>query len=315
MASARAARVHNALLAAAVLARRAAWDTAIEVGKLAGEPSIQVASASAATAAVVFGTIGGVVGTVACGTVGAIAGLIPAIFTFGLSIPVGAAVGGTAGAVVGTAVGSSAGFVGGGVSGYAAYQKRQHISQWLAHAADRFSQYHASVRKAATTAAAATAAKASDLRQVFAQCVGHAREVARQGEARARQLAATPEFQVTAATAVGGAALLGTSGSGIGLAAGGLFGAAVGTVPAVFTFGLSIPIGAAIGGGVGLCIGAVSGTCAGLVGGGAMGYSAYSHRDFLSKVSAAGGSWIVVQSPFGSFEQGEPAEDECLALR
>merc|ERR1711971_1479405 len=59
---------------------------------------------------------------------------------------------------------------------------------------------------------------------------------------------------------------------------GALVGGAVGIVPALFTFGLSIPIGAMIGGGAGLCVGAVGGSSAGAVTGGAVGYGAYSKR-------------------------------------
>merc|ERR1712232_488119 len=65
----------------------------------------------------------------------------------------------------------------------------------------------------------------------------------------------------------------------IGLTAGAGVGAAVGVVPAIFTFGLSIPIGAFIGGVIGLCVGTVVGGCAGLVSGGAVGYCTYQHRD------------------------------------
>ena len=46
----------------------------------------------------------------------------------------------------------------------------------------------------------------------------------------------------------GGAAALGATGGATGLAAGSAVGAALGLVPAIFTFGLSIPVGAAIGG-------------------------------------------------------------------
>merc|ERR1712113_1199502 len=59
---------------------------------------------------------------------------------------------------------------------------------------------------------------------------------------------------------------------GTGAVSGGLVGAALGLVPAVFTFGLSIPVGAALGGGTGLCIGSAVGGTAGFVGGGIAGY-------------------------------------------
>mmetsp|Transcript_17615 Transcript_17615/g.53422 ORF Transcript_17615/g.53422 Transcript_17615/m.53422 type:complete len:231 (-) Transcript_17615:111-803(-) len=86
------------------------------------------------------------------------------------------------------------------------------------------------------------------------------------------------KVQVTAASAVGGAMVLGTGGAVTGLLTGGAAGAACGLAPALFTFGLSIPLGAAVGSGAGLCVGTVIGGTVGLVGGGAAGYCACSLR-------------------------------------
>merc|ERR1712032_548796 len=74
--------------------------------------------------------------------------------------------------------------------------------------------------------------------------------------------------QATAAGSIGGSAALAASGGATGLATGSMVGAACGLIPAVFTFGLSIPIGAAIGGSTGLVAGTVAGGAVGLVGGG-----------------------------------------------
>merc|ERR1712072_1029567 len=95
---------------------------------------------------------------------------------------------------------------------------------------------------------------------------------------RVRVAVTDKQVQVTAASALGGAAALGASGGATGLVTGGAFGAACGAVPAIFTFGLSIPIGAAVGGAAGLCMGTVAGGTVGLVGGGAAGRSAHQHR-------------------------------------
>merc|ERR1711998_640144 len=76
-------------------------------------------AASTAAGAVVCGGAGAVVGT----TAGAALGLIPALFTFGLSIPVGAVIGGC----VGTTTGTAAGATGGGVIGYGGYTYRKEI--------------------------------------------------------------------------------------------------------------------------------------------------------------------------------------------
>jgi hypothetical protein len=85
--------------------------------------------------------------------------------------------------------------------------------------------------------------------------------------------------QVTAASALGGAAAMGASGGFAGLTTGTVIGAACGVVPALFTFGLSIPIGAVVGGTTGLCAGTVAGGSVGLVGGGAAGRSVHKNQD------------------------------------
>eukprot|EP00419_Tripos_fusus_P041325 CAMPEP_0172790360 /NCGR_PEP_ID=MMETSP1074-20121228/207926_1 /TAXON_ID=2916 /ORGANISM="Ceratium fusus, Strain PA161109" /LENGTH=326 /DNA_ID=CAMNT_0013627407 /DNA_START=70 /DNA_END=1050 /DNA_ORIENTATION=- len=102
----------------------------------------------------------------------------------------------------------------------------------------------------------------------------------------AKALALNPAAQATSAGAASGSIAIGAAGGGLGLLAGGTAGAAVGLAPALFTFGLSIPICAAIGGGAGACLGTAAGGTTGLVGGGAVGYGAYSafsKREEISK--------------------------------
>merc|ERR1712217_683621 len=65
-----------------------------------------------------------------------------------------------------------------------------------------------------------------------------------------------PTFQVTSASAVAGGVFGGVVGSTVGT----VTGAAIGLIPAVFTFGLSIPVGATMG----LCTGAFAGSTTGL---------------------------------------------------
>lgn len=79
-------------------------------------------------------------------------------------------------------------------------------------------------------------------------------------------------LRVAAASAAGGAMALGLSGGAVGGVAGGFFGGAVGILPAFFTFGMSIPICAAVGSGAGFCSGLAVGGTTGLVSGGAAGY-------------------------------------------
>jgi len=94
-------------------------------------------------------------------------------------------------------------------------------------------------------------------------------------------------MQMTAVGAVGGAASMGVSGGAAGLATGSVIGAACGVPAAFFTFGLSIPISAAMGGAAGMCAGAVTGGAVGIVGGGATARTVHKHSDGI-KVGAAG---------------------------
>lgn len=108
------------------------------------------------------------------------------------------------------------------------------------------------------------------------------RESAASWRATTAMLLQNSKFRVTAVSAAGGAVTVGTGGAAVGCATGGAIGAAVGLVPALFTFGLSIPVGAAIGGGAGLCVGATAGGTVGAVGGGAAGYKIHGYRTSAS---------------------------------
>merc|ERR1719323_1511062 len=99
------------------------------------------------------------------------------------------------------------------------------------------------------------------------------------------ELVASKSFQATAASATGGATVLGAGGGAAGLAVGGAAGALAGLPLALFTFGLSIPVGAVFGGGAGLAMGAATGASIGAVGGGAAGFGAYSKREDIRKAA------------------------------
>eukprot|EP00931_Biecheleriopsis_adriatica_P029565 TRINITY_DN17539_c0_g1_i1.p1 TRINITY_DN17539_c0_g1~~TRINITY_DN17539_c0_g1_i1.p1 ORF type:complete len:411 (+),score=113.35 TRINITY_DN17539_c0_g1_i1:72-1235(+) len=112
--------------------------------------------------------------------------------------------------------------------------------------------------------------KALDLAKEKAKDTAHtARNKAIEVSGKAREVASDQSVQATAAGAAAGTVAMGAT----GLATGTVVGAAVGVVPALFTFGLSIPIGAVIGGSAGLAVG----SAAGAVSGGAAGI-AYSKR-------------------------------------
>jgi hypothetical protein len=131
-------------------------------------------------------------------------------------------------------------------------------------------------------AAVATKSKAFEAKSKAIEAGKRATEVTKakaiESGAAARSLAANPKAQVTAASAAGGA--VGAAvGAPVGTVAGGTIGAAL-AVPAVFfTFGLSIPVGVAVGAGTGLCIGTAAGGATGLVTGGAAGYGIQKHKD------------------------------------
>merc|ERR1712084_103104 len=69
----------------------------------------------------------------------------------------------------------------------------------------------------------------------------------------------------------------------MGLATGAVAGGVVGILPALFTFGPSIPVFAVVGGGAGLCVGTAVGGATGSVGGGAVGYGVYGKREEIAK--------------------------------
>jgi hypothetical protein len=84
--------------------------------------------------------------------------------------------------------------------------------------------------------------------------------------------------QVSTASAAVGAAVGAPVGGMAGTCSGAVLGGAVGLVPALFTFGLSVPFCAAIGGGLGLCAGTVVGGSVGAVGSGSVAYGAYTYQ-------------------------------------
>merc|ERR1719152_158302 len=107
---------------------------------------------------------------------------------------------------------------------------------------------------------------------------------------RTKELANNQRVQVTAASAAGGAAVGGVGGGAVGAGAGAL----VGLPAALFTFGLSIPVCATIGGGLGCAAGATTGATAGGVAGGAAGYNTHKYRKEIA--TGASSAWTRVQT-------------------
>lgn len=246
------------------------------------DPKVQITAVSAAGGAVTVGATSGAVGLATGGAVGAALGVIPAIFTFGLSIPVGAAIGSGAGLFIATPVGGTVGFVCGGATGYGAYSRRSEICTGADNLKLKVLPMYESVKGRAGCAQSAVLSNVILLKtraiETYESGRARASSSASSAKVTACDTVSNPKVQVTAASAAGGAVAVGATGGAIGFTTGGVVGAALGVVPAIFTFGLSIPIGAAIGSGAGLCIGTGTGSAVGLVGGGATGYGAYSRR-------------------------------------
>lgn len=96
--------------------------------------AVAASAIGAGTCAVAGGAGTGAVGVVAGGIAGGLAGIPAALFTFGLSIPIGAIAGAAAGGSVGVATGSSVGAAVGGTVGYKGYVHRADVSEAISKA-------------------------------------------------------------------------------------------------------------------------------------------------------------------------------------
>jgi len=268
---------------------------------LVKHPKFQTIALGGGSGLVVMGStccfIGGGVGF----AVGTAVGFVPALFTFGLSIPVGAVIGAAVGTGVGLTAGGGGGLIVGGAAGHLGHAYRAEIKNGFLHIKTKTGERTVDLQALIMKVVEVTKAKALELTDltlaratsVHALTKGQAIKLSKQ----ARDVAVHPKFHATAASAAGGAVVVGAGGGAAGLVSGGMIGAAVGLVPALFTFGLSIPIGAAIGGGTGLCVGTAAGSTAGAVGGGATGYHAHTYRKEIR--SGASGIWTKASTYAG----------------
>jgi len=146
----------------------------------------------------------------------------------------------------------------------------------------------ASTRKAIRDRAQQTAqgvkARVAAGRSRALKTVDQAKAKANEAKDKASAFAKDGHVRATALGVAGGMTTLGSTGAATGLCAGTAVGAAVGVVPALFTFGLSIPVGAVLGGGAGLFMGTAVGATAGAVSGGAAGYGAYAKRGEIQEL-------------------------------
>jgi len=260
---------------------------------LVKSPQFQVVTLSTAGGAFAVGTVGGAFGCLTGVVVGAGSGLVPACVTFGLSLPLGSAIGGGIGVVTGTVIGVAVGAAAGSTTSYTTYKYRAELRDgfWkttttvfdgAAHAKNRVTETATYMGKAVNT----KVGEFTTVSQEYACGAAHAVKAyskeasskvgTRVLESKDAVIAAVrnPEYQKTAASAVGGAVMLGTAAGAAGTVAGTAVGIAAGIIPALFTCGFSIPVGALIGGSMGLTVGSTAGTSAGFAAGGA----SYAYR-------------------------------------
>jgi len=241
------------------------------------DPSFQTVCIATSAGAVVLGSAGGAFGCASGIMLGGTAGVVPALLTFGLSVPVGAALGGGMGLCTGAVLGSSVGAVGAGVAGHAGYKHRVQIKDGVIYiqttavdiAEDAQIKITGVVNGTLIKVRTLTSRSQAEAMKLVTLTKDKFGEVTKKPIAFARE----PKVQMTTVGAAAGTVAGGVMGGGTGV----LVGGAVGLVPALFTFGLSIPVTAAIGGGVGL----FAGSSVGAVGGGAACFAGYTYRKVL----------------------------------
>lgn len=253
------------------------------------DPGFHFAAACAGGGGLCLGTSGGLLGLVVGATTGTAIGLVPAVLTLGMSVPVGAVSGGAIGSGVGGVAGGTAGFLGGGFFGGVLYERRYEV--WERMESTRMGLETRAARACSSAAGmvATGKAKASQtLVRVRTTSVGTAVAIGSlpanacsTASMKAAELSTGVQntimdrkVRVVAASAASGGVCMGVSGGAVGLLVGSATGAAWGVIPALLTFGLSIPVCATLAGGVGLCVGATAGAASGFVGGGVAGYGA-----------------------------------------
>jgi len=213
---------------------------------------------------------------------GGFVGIPFVLFTFGLSIPISGAIGSGVAGITGLVVGGTAGCASGGAAGYTAFTWRTEIAQFLSNLLAKIKATRDASSVRALNAYNETSARLFALKTLVVGKACHGASFTKQKAAvlanAGMQVAKDPQAQVIAASATVGGVTFGAGGGAVGLATGGIAGAVVGIVPALFTFGLSIPFCAVVGSGAGLCLGTAVGGTTGAVGGGAVGYGVYGKR-------------------------------------
>lgn len=266
----------------------AAMKLETQTASLVKNPQFQTCTMMTGCGAITIGAAGGAFGIVSGVVLGGAAGVLPSIVTFGLSIPAGALLGGGAGLCTGTVIGGSTG----GLAGYSVYKYRVEMKDGVVYVkvkctdilkrAEATMTVYAStgktricstvplVRERILATANATQARAKAATSAANAKLNEFVDVAATKTKELGTFATTTRTGVTSTSALAGGAVGGTTGGVFGSVAG----AAVGVVPAVFTFGLSIPVCAMVG----MCAGTTVGGIVGAVGGGAVGFGGFTYK-------------------------------------
>jgi len=250
--------------------------------KAAGDPRVRATGASAVATSCLFGFGGGIVGMAVGGIGGAMVGLPFALFTFGLSIPISALVGASICGCAGSVICGSTGCGAGGLAGFTIFTWRAEIQKSATNA----SSFITTTMKNAYAAIKFRLVTAKDLVSTkVALIFNFVERNATKFCEKLKRVAKDTHAQVTLASAASGGTVLGALGGGLGLVVGGAIGGAIGVIPALFTFGLSIPIGTIFGGCTGLVVGTSIGGAAGFLGAGTTGYGVYGKRVEIHKAA------------------------------
>ncbi|CAJ1383826.1 unnamed protein product [Effrenium voratum] len=263
-------------------ARKKAQDIKTRTVTIVKEPEFQKLTISTGTGVIVLGACGGAFGIATGVVLGSAAGVAPALATFGLSIPAGAICGGAAGLLIGTTAGSTAG----GAGGFCLYKYRVQIKdgviQVKVKALNAFEAGRDKAKGTASRTKLAIESTAAQAREKANVTVALAKEKSTEA-VKLVKAKAGDAFTYATSTRTGVSSVSALLGGAVGTATGGacgaLAGGAVGMVPAIFTFGLSIPVGATIG----LVAGATTAGGAGAVGGGAVGFAGFTYREEIQK--------------------------------
>merc|ERR1712187_299583 len=175
---------------------------------------------SACGGAITLGTWGGSVGTTAGAIVGGAVGIVPALFTCGLSIPAGAVAGGMFGGSAGIILGSGTGVIAGGVAGNFAYIYRVEIKRNAVFIKTKVVDKTENAQSAFSNCATSVQDKAQ---KCYVGTMETASKVSQRAASKASALrtgikkaASEPRVQVTAVSAGGGSMVGGSTGLATG---------------------------------------------------------------------------------------------------